>query len=54
VTLLGDVAGHRGDGHGWCWAETRARLEPAEFANDICPLTVPPPRPMAGEQVLPG
>jgi transposase len=34
------------------WARTRARLDPAELAAEIGPLTVPPPLPMpSGEQV---
>ncbi|MGC3998580.1 MAG: hypothetical protein QM767_14385 [Anaeromyxobacter sp.] len=36
------------------WAQTRARLDPAELANEIGTLTVPPPLPVAGEQVSPG
>ena len=34
------------------WARTRARLDPAELAAEIGPLTVPPPLPISsGEQV---
>lgn len=36
------------------WAQTRARLVPAELDKEIGPLTVPPPLPVASEQVAPG
>jgi hypothetical protein len=32
------------------WAATRARLDPAELANEIGPLTVPPPIAAATEE----
>jgi transposase len=36
------------------WAQTRARLDAAELATEIGPLTVPPPLPIpSGEQVAP-
>jgi hypothetical protein len=34
------------------WAQSRARLDPAELEKEIGPLTVPPPLPIpAAEQV---
>lgn len=35
------------------WAQTRARLDPAELAAEIGPLTVPPPLAAPGQQVAP-